>query len=167
HGLLLVLAARTHARNGDSAAAYDTFSRAARLAAACEDPELRPFGLPRLAQAEGSRGESKGAMTLFDEAMVAVTTAALSPVSTGVIYCAAIEACFDILDLQRAREWTAGLARWCDAQPDLLPFRGHGMVHRAETMRLNGDWDSAIDSAGQVCAIARQRGADLPDPISL
>jgi DNA-binding CsgD family transcriptional regulator len=98
---------------------------------------------------------------------VAVTTAALSPVSTGVIYCAAIEACFDILDLQRAREWTAGLARWCDAQPDLLPYRGHCMVHRAETMRLNGDWDGAIDCAGQVCAIARQRGADLPDPISL
>jgi hypothetical protein len=39
--------------------------------------------------------------------MVAVMTDALSPISAGVIYCAVIEACYDILDVARAREWKA------------------------------------------------------------
>jgi DNA-binding CsgD family transcriptional regulator len=159
-GLLLVMAARTQAKNGDSAAAYETFAHAARLAAACDDAELKAFGLLGLAQAKASRGERAAAMTLFDEVMVAVTPGELSPISTGVIYCAVIEACYDILDVERAREWTTALTRWCDAQPELIPYRGHCLVHRAETMRLTGDWSRALAQAEQVCAIASTGAAD-------
>lgn len=148
-GLLMVLVARTHAKHGDFDAAYDAFTRVAAVARTSDDPELKAFGLLGLAQATASRGESAAAMKLFDEAMVAVTTDALSPISAGVIYCAVIEACHDILDVARAREWTAALSRWCADQPDLLPFRGHCLVHRAETMRLTGDWPNAIAQAGQ------------------
>jgi ATP/maltotriose-dependent transcriptional regulator MalT len=157
-GLLLVMTARTHAKNGDFAAAHDAFSRAARLAASCGDPELNAFALLGLAQAKANRGETAVAMTLFDEVMVAVTTATLPPISVGVIYCAVIEACYDILDLARAREWTAALTRWCDLQTDLVPYRGHCLVHRAETMRLSGDWSNAFAQAGQVCALANATG---------
>jgi DNA-binding CsgD family transcriptional regulator len=159
-GLLLVLAARTYAKNGDSAAADETFARAARLAAGCDDAELKAFGLLGLGQAKASHGESAAAMALFDEVMVAVTTGALSPISVGVIYCAVIEACYDILDIERAREWTTALTRWCDAQPELIPYRGHCLVHRAETMRLLGEWGGAIAQAAQVCAVASQGAAD-------
>jgi len=99
-------------------------------------------------------------MTLFDEVMVAVTTGELTPISSGVIYCAVIEACYDILDVERAREWTTALTRWCDAQPDLIPYRGHCLVHRAETMRLLGDWGGAMAQAEQVCAIAAKGPAN-------
>ena len=162
-GLLLVLVARTHAKRGDLDAACDAFTRVAVLARTSDDAELKAFSLLGLAQATASRGESAAAIALFDEAMVAVTTHALSPISSGVIYCAVIEACYDILDVARAREWTAALSRWCADQPDLLPFRGHCLVHRAETMRLTGDWSSAIAQAGQACAVASQP-ANQPVP---
>jgi DNA-binding CsgD family transcriptional regulator len=157
--LLLVLVARTQAKQGNVDAAYDTFARVADLARRSDDPELSAFGLLGLAQASASRGETAAAMSLFDEAMVAVTSQTLSPISAGVVYCAVIEACYEVLDVARAREWTAALSRWCEAQPDLLPFRGHCLVHRAETMRLTGDWSSAIAQAGQVCAVALDRAS--------
>jgi DNA-binding CsgD family transcriptional regulator len=157
-GLLLVLVARTHARQGNVDAAYETFTRVADIARRSDDPELAAFSLLGLALASVSRGETTAAMSLFDEAMVAVTAHLLSPISVGVIYCAVIEACYDLLDVARAREWTGALSRWCEAQPDLLPFRGHCLVHRAETMRLTGDWSKAISEARQVCAVSVDPG---------
>ena len=153
-GLLLVLAARTHAKHGDFEAAREAVARVATLARAGDDPELNAFALLGLAQAAAKGGDTTAAMATFDEAMVAVTSEGLSPISAGVIYCAVIEACFDILDIARAREWTAALSRWCDTQPDLLPYRGHCLVHRAATMRLTGDWSSALAEARQACAAA-------------
>jgi hypothetical protein len=98
-GLLLVLVARTHAKHGHLDAASDAVTRVASLARSSDDAELKAFGLLGLAQVTASRGESVAAMKLFDEAMVAVTTDALSPISAGVIYCAVIEACRDSLDV--------------------------------------------------------------------
>jgi len=166
-GLLLVLVARTYAKRGDLDAASDAFTRVAALARTSDDPELRAFSLLARAQATARRGGSAAAMGLFDEAMVAVTTDPLSPISAGVIYCAVIEACYDILDVGRAREWTAALSRWCADQPDLLPFRGHCLVYRAETMRLSGDWSGAIAQARQVCAIASQPASEPGAPVPL
>ena len=149
-GLLMVLVARTHAKQGNRDAAVGAFSGVAALARAGDDPELKAFSLLGLAHAAASCGETLAAAKLFDEAMVAVMSDSLSPISAGVIYCAVIEACHDIFDVARAREWTAALSRWCADQPDLLPFRGHCLVHRAETLRLTGDWANAIAQAARV-----------------
>ena len=79
--------------------------------------------------------------------MVAATGGGLGPVLTGLIYCTAIACCSQLYVMDRAREWTAALAGWCAAQPDLVPFSGTCLVHRAELMQLGGSWPEAIDEA--------------------
>jgi DNA-binding CsgD family transcriptional regulator len=70
---------------------------------------------------------------------------------TGLIYCSVIDACQQMYALDRAREWTSALLRWCDEQPEMVAFTGVCRVHRAEIMQLHGDWREAIEEARRAC----------------
>jgi DNA-binding NarL/FixJ family response regulator len=65
------------------------------------------------------------------------------------VYCSVIEGCSEIFDLRRAREWTTALEKWCLSQPDIVPYRGHCRVRRAEILELEGAWSNAMDEAMQ------------------
>lgn len=93
------------------------------------------------------QGELEAGMKLLDEAMLAVTSGELSPVLTGLIYCAAIDSCQSVYALERMREWTDSLRGWCDAQPQLTLFTGACLVSRAEILEVAGEWGEALEEA--------------------
>jgi DNA-binding CsgD family transcriptional regulator len=96
-------------------------------------------------------GRGREGVQSLDEMMIAVNADTVSPLVAGLAFCAAIESCQQILDVRRAQEWTAALTRWCDAQPDLIPYRGNCLVHRAEILTFHGAWLEAYDQAERAC----------------
>ena len=96
-------------------------------------------------------GETSRGLALLDEAMVAITAGEVGAVVAGIVFCAVIETCRDAFDVRRAQEWTEAMTRWCATQPDLVAYRGHCSVYRAEVLRLHGEWDEALEEALQAC----------------
>jgi DNA-binding CsgD family transcriptional regulator/tetratricopeptide (TPR) repeat protein len=157
-GYLLVPVALQSLYTGDAAAAYNIASQAVKIADRFHNAELTALARLLLGQALLQLGELAGAMPLFDEVMARASDGQISPIATGIIYCAAIDACQRVFDLRRAREWTKTLADWCTAQPDLVPFRGNCLVHRAEVMQLSGEWEDAMDEVRRVSDVLPQSG---------
>lgn len=111
------------------------------------DPDLVAMGRLGQGQASIRAGDTSRGLVLLDEVMVAVIAEETSATVTGLVYCAAILACREAFDLQRAHEWTRALSDWCDSQPELALFRGQCLVHRAEIMQLHGRWTQAMVEA--------------------
>jgi DNA-binding CsgD family transcriptional regulator len=150
-GWLLVLTALPVMFDGDPESAYPGFVRAGGIAERFGDFDLMAFArlgqgmslIPLKRVAEG--------MSLLDEVMVAVMTGELSPILTGIAYCSMIDMCHTVFDLRRAREWTDALSRWCESQPDMVPYRGNCLIHRCEIFQLQGKWPDALDAARRAC----------------
>jgi DNA-binding CsgD family transcriptional regulator len=145
-GYLLIPAGLEQQSRGDDQAALTTFEQISSIAERFHDPDLATFG--RLGRGESliGLGERDRGIRLLDEAMAGVTAGEVSPWVAGIAYCSTVETCRANFDIRRAREWTAALADWCAAQPDLV-FRGQCLIYRAELMRFNGDWTMAADEA--------------------
>jgi ATP/maltotriose-dependent transcriptional regulator MalT len=158
-GFLLVPDALRSLMAGEAALAYDRFCQAVEIADRFGDPDGMAMSRLGKAQALIALGKTADGLALLDEVMVAITTSEVSPINVGVAYCAAVVACQEVFDQQRAQEWTSALTRWCAAQPGLVPYRGQCLVHRAEIMQLRGEWPAALQEAERACERLGRRPA--------
>jgi len=132
---------------GDPQSALPVFDDAQEWAVRFRDAD--GLTLTRLGRGQclAMLGRPAEGMQLLDQVMVDITTVDISPLVAGLAFCAAIGTCHEALDVRRAQEWTALLSRWCDAQPDLVPYRGDCLVHRAEILTMHGAWPEAYVEA--------------------
>jgi tetratricopeptide (TPR) repeat protein len=150
-GYLLLAGVFRHAAAGDWDAAYATAAEAAAVGERFGEPDLTALALFEQGRALTKRERAEDGLALLDEAMVSVTAGELSPIVTGLVYCAVIAACQEAYAMRRAQEWTAALTHWCEQQPDMLAFTGRCLVHRAELMQLQGSWHDALEEARRAC----------------
>jgi DNA-binding NarL/FixJ family response regulator len=159
-GFLLVPEFLLALTGGDHATAAALATRVVAVAERSGDRDLLALGVLGHGQALLAAGAVGRGVRLLDEAMVVATAPEVSPIVTGIVYCAVIEACMDLFDLRRAAEWTGALHRWCAAQPDLVPYRGQCLVHRSQVLQSSGAWAEATAAAEQ----ARRALSEPPHP---
>jgi DNA-binding CsgD family transcriptional regulator len=146
-GYLLLPLAVQHIEADDNPAAQEISAQAAGIGRHAGDADLVALALHVQGRALVRLGRVREAMATFDEAMVAVVAGELSPVVVGTVYCSMLEACQEILEWRRAREWTEALTAWCGKQPDMVTFSGRCLVHRAEILHLHGAWPESVEEA--------------------
>ncbi len=146
-GYLLLPEAHRHLGGGDFEASHAAASRAVEIGERFADPDLVAFARTLQGRALVRQGSIAEGLVLLDEAMLAAANDELAPIITGLVYCTMIATCCLVYAMDRAREWTEALACWCESQPQLVPFTGLCMVHRAEIMQWNGAWPEAAAEA--------------------
>ncbi len=156
-GMVLLRPALSALAAGKAAEAQQLFERMARVGEQFRDADLVALGRLGHGQAMIRQGAVANGIELLDETMVTVETENVFPVVHGIVYCAVIETCRKVWELKRAQEWTSALTRWCEAHPDVVPFRGQCLVRRAEIIQFHGEWSQALEETTGACALLTRR----------
>jgi DNA-binding NarL/FixJ family response regulator len=147
-GYLLVAEAIEILAGGDPTAAETVYERVVVIAAACGDRDLLALGLMGRGECAVHAGDTQRGLAFLDDAMVSVTTGELSELMAGLLYCAVLDVCMQVLDLRRGVEWTEAFTRWCD-QTNVVAYRGQCLVHRSQVLQAHGRWVDALSEATQ------------------
>jgi ATP/maltotriose-dependent transcriptional regulator MalT len=150
-GLPDALAARQALADGDLEAALLAAERARTVGRTSGAADLTTIANLSCGHAHLLGGDAVQAARCFDEVMVSVQAGEVTPILSGLSFCAVISASLGMFDLARAQESTAALTAWCDAQPELVPYRGQCIVHRAQLMAMRGAWQDAVQEAQLAC----------------
>ena len=135
---------------GQLEAAQEQLARARELATRLGDRNLEAMAMVFQGTTLVMTGEVSEGLALLDEATARAVSGELDPLATGMVYCVTIHSCQTLGDCGRAAEWTTQANRWCD-RLDVSGFPGACLIHRAEIMRLQGNWDDAEEQAAPAC----------------
>jgi DNA-binding CsgD family transcriptional regulator len=137
---------------GDYAAMLALARSFDEFAADSGDADIRAGTAMVLGRALIWNGEVGAGLAQLDDAMVTIGGGTASARAVGMVYCAVIDACQEVHDLRRAKEWTTKLAAWYESQPEFAgAYRGLCRVHRVAILRLGGGWPTAVSEARSVC----------------
>jgi class 3 adenylate cyclase len=151
HGRLIIMHALTALfAQGDLERAESLFQEAAELARRVGDRDGEILALSGKGRTRIKAGRVEEGLALLDEATASAVSGGLRPHATGLVYCITISSCRDLGDYRRAAEWTEAANHWCD-QLDVTGFPGACRIHRAEVLRLRGDWPGAEAQAQAAC----------------
>ena len=149
-------------RGGDCAGASAMAIEVIESGERFREPDLIASARHMQGRAAINLGQVTRGVKLLDETMLSVVAGELSPIITGLLYCSIIDACRGAYELNRAREWTTALSRWCDRQGGMVAFTDICFVHRAEILCLQGAWADAMAETRRVCE--RGEYCDRPPP---
>jgi ATP/maltotriose-dependent transcriptional regulator MalT len=96
------------------------------------------------------RGRLREGFALLDEAMLPVLAHRVPDDWAGNVYCAIISTCYDVMDLDRAREWTRATERWLDGFSDAVMYLGVCRAHRLQLRAVEGAWSEVEREAAEV-----------------
>jgi class 3 adenylate cyclase len=151
HGRLMLTDAITALyAEGDLERAESLFESAFELAQRVGDPDVQILALSGKGRTRIKGGRIEEGLALLDEATASASSGGVKSHATGLVYCMTISSCRDLGDYRRAAEWTEAANRWCD-QLDVSGFPGKCRIHRAEVLRLRGDWPAAEAQAQAAC----------------
>jgi class 3 adenylate cyclase len=136
--------------DGDVDRALPELEQAHDIAARAGDRDTQVLALVGKGRAFVHRGDVEAGLAILDEASTSAVSGELRPFATGLVYCVTISSCQNVGDFRRAAEWTDAASRWCE-QADMNGFPGACRIHRAEVMRLRGDWPKAEQTALAAC----------------
>jgi DNA-binding CsgD family transcriptional regulator len=150
HGYLLYLAI-ARLMGSDLEAAAESARRMQDLGRRFADDSLVALGVFFEGRTLVKQARVKEGLALLDEAMLAALSDDLKPMWTGAIYCGLLDACHELVDLRRAREWTEATRKWCSPLPVASLYPGICRVHGAEILDLRGAWEQAEAEALDAC----------------
>jgi len=150
HGLLLEREAEVAHGSGALELALEKAGRALDIGRRLRNADIEAEALQCRARVLISLGKTSDGFAFFDEAMLLATEGRLGSFVLGKLYCSLISACDQLGDLQRAAEWTEVGSDWAIGQPSAF-YPGLCRVHRAELLRLRGDWVGAEAEARRAC----------------
>ena len=142
HGQLAVLLAWTSVLAGDLDGALQHARRAIDIGTRLGVPATRVLGRNAEARILIFQGHLQEGLAVLDETAVAALSGELDPVSTALLYCSTVCAFQGLSEYDKAEEWTTAMERWCRRHAT-GGFHGLCRVHRAEILRLRGDWADA------------------------
>ncbi|MFC3897378.1 LuxR C-terminal-related transcriptional regulator [Lentzea rhizosphaerae] len=149
-GYLRYLTGLRSVLQGEVVPAHAAFTQAVKIGERFGSAELTTLARAGEGRCLIYLGDVAEGLALLDEAIAALALHEISPLAVGDLYCTVIEGCGELFDVRRAREWTEELTRWCEGQQGLVLYRGQCLVHRAELMRLHGDWTAAAGELDRV-----------------